>query len=68
VGIIPSFQCLNIIIIANIFVDPGLQEISVKVESFAESHGILGRLVGEHAKDIYSKKVIPRREQSYRAG
>jgi hypothetical protein len=39
--------------------DPELQDIIVKVESLAESHGILGRLVGEHAKDIYSaKKVI----------
>ena len=36
-----------------------LTEVKVKIESLAESHGMLGRLVGEHAQDIRSvKKVI----------
>jgi hypothetical protein len=38
---------------------PELAEVNVKIESLAESHGMLGRLVGEHAKEIKSAhKVI----------
>ena len=32
--------------------DSEMTEVKVKIESLAVSHGMLGRLVGEHAQDI----------------
>jgi len=34
--------------------DSEITEVKVRVESLAESHGMLGRLVIEHAQDIRS--------------
>lgn len=36
----------------------GMTEVKVKIESLAESHGMLGRLVGEHAQEIRSSQKV----------
>jgi hypothetical protein len=38
--------------------DSEMTEVKVKIESLAVSHGMLGRLVGEHAQDIRSSQKV----------